>query len=76
MFPALLAHHQEAIHIQQLKYCVRIMSASCYQAVAADDEQVVLKTCRDCQFAINLKQKVHLVGPSIVIYYDARSTKH
>jgi hypothetical protein len=44
--------------------------------VPPDDEQVVLKTCRGCQFVINCKQKVHLVGPTILIYYDAQSTKH
>jgi hypothetical protein len=31
MFRALHAHLQEAPHKQQLVYCVRIMSAGCYQ---------------------------------------------
>jgi hypothetical protein len=31
MFLALFAHLQEALHKHQLVYCVRIMSASCYQ---------------------------------------------
>jgi pseudouridine-5'-phosphate glycosidase len=31
MFRALLAHHQEALHIQQLVYFVRTVSAGCYQ---------------------------------------------
>jgi hypothetical protein len=30
MFRALFAHHQEALHIQQLVYVVRIMSAASY----------------------------------------------
>jgi hypothetical protein len=32
MLRALLAHHQEALHIQQLVYFVRIVSARCYPA--------------------------------------------
>jgi hypothetical protein len=52
MFRALLAHLQEALHKQQLVYCVRIMSAGCYQGwsgtLVPEDEQVVLKTCRGC----------------------------
>jgi hypothetical protein len=31
MFKSQLAHHHEALHKQQLVYCVRIMSAGCYQ---------------------------------------------
>jgi hypothetical protein len=31
MFRALFAHHQEALPKQQLVYCVRVMSAGCYQ---------------------------------------------
>jgi hypothetical protein len=31
MFRALLAHPQEAVHKQQLVYCVRVMSVGCYQ---------------------------------------------
>jgi hypothetical protein len=31
MFRALLAHLQEALHKQQLVYCVRVMSVVCYQ---------------------------------------------
>jgi hypothetical protein len=51
LFRALLAHLQEALHKQQLVYCVRIMSAGCYQgwsgtAVPPEDEQVVFETCR------------------------------
>jgi hypothetical protein len=30
MFQALLAHLQEALHKQQLVYCVRVMSVGCY----------------------------------------------
>jgi hypothetical protein len=31
MFRALLAHLQEALHIKQLVYCVRVMCVGCYQ---------------------------------------------
>jgi hypothetical protein len=31
MFPALLAHPQEALHKQHLVYCLRVMSVGCYQ---------------------------------------------
>jgi hypothetical protein len=31
MFPALLAHLQEALHKRHLVYCVRVMSVGCYQ---------------------------------------------
>jgi hypothetical protein len=31
MFRALLAHLQEALHKQQLVFCVCVMSAGCYQ---------------------------------------------
>jgi hypothetical protein len=31
MFRALFAHHQEALHTQQLVYFMRIMSAGCHQ---------------------------------------------
>jgi hypothetical protein len=31
MFRALLAHPQEALHKRHLAYCVRVMSAGCYQ---------------------------------------------
>jgi hypothetical protein len=31
MFRALLAHLQVVLHKQQLVYCMRIMSAGCYQ---------------------------------------------
>jgi hypothetical protein len=56
MFKALFAHHQEALHIQQLVHFVRVMSAGHYAqnipivvyAVAPDDEQIALETCRGC----------------------------
>jgi hypothetical protein len=32
MFQALLAYHQEALHKQQLVYCVGMVSAGCYQS--------------------------------------------
>jgi hypothetical protein len=52
MFQALFAYRQEAPHIKQLVYFVRIMSAGCYPivvyAVPPDDEQVVLETCKSC----------------------------
>jgi hypothetical protein len=64
MFPALLANLQEALHNQQLVYCVRIMSAGCNQgstptlvarnipiavyATPPEDEQVVVETCTGC----------------------------
>jgi hypothetical protein len=31
MFRALLVHHQEALHVQQLVYFVRIVLAGCWQ---------------------------------------------
>jgi hypothetical protein len=31
MFRALLAHLQEALHKQQLVFCLRVMSVGCYQ---------------------------------------------
>jgi hypothetical protein len=39
-------------------------------------KQVLLETCRGCQFIINWKQKVYHVGFAILIYYNAQSTKH
>jgi hypothetical protein len=33
----------------------------------AEDEQVVLETCRGCKFVTNWEQKVHLVDPTILI---------
>jgi hypothetical protein len=60
MFRALFAHFQEVMHKQHLVYCVRVISAGCYQgwsgtnipiavyAAPPEDEQVVLKTCTGC----------------------------
>jgi hypothetical protein len=36
----------------------------------------VLETGRGCQFTINWIQKLHLYGPAVLIYHEARSTKH
>jgi hypothetical protein len=36
----------------------------------------VLEACRGCQFIINWTQTVHLVGSTIMISYDAWSTKY
>jgi hypothetical protein len=34
--------------------------------VPPDDEWVVLKTYRGCQFVINWKQTVNLIGPTVL----------
>jgi hypothetical protein len=52
MFQALLAQLREALHKQQLVYCMHIMLAGCQPiviyAAAPEDEQVVLEICRGC----------------------------
>jgi arginine/lysine/ornithine decarboxylase len=50
MFRALLAHLQEALH-KQLVYCVRIMSAGCYQGWSG-----IYK---------NIKEKLHMTSAAI-----------
>jgi hypothetical protein len=49
MFRALLAHPQEALHKQQLVYCVRVVSGLEWNSVCEaplEGEQVMLETCR------------------------------
>jgi hypothetical protein len=51
MFQAPLAHLQEALHTQQLVYCMRIVSARntpIVYAVPSEDKQVVLETFTGC----------------------------
>jgi hypothetical protein len=43
MFLSLFAHCQEALHKQQLVYCVRIMSAGCYQGWSYTPTLVAVK---------------------------------
>jgi hypothetical protein len=55
MFPALLAHIQEALHKRHLVYFVRVLSIETYAirvipsvvyATPPEDEEVMLETCR------------------------------
>jgi hypothetical protein len=62
MFRALLAHPQEALHLQHLVYCMRVMSVGCTRikvnithtqnipsaeyAAFPEDQQVMIGTCR------------------------------
>jgi hypothetical protein len=41
-----------------------------------DDEQISAQNMRRLLIIINWKQKVHFVGPIILIYYDTQSTNH
>jgi hypothetical protein len=42
MFRSLLAHLQEAMHKQQLVYCVRVVSVGCYQGLSREDQSGIL----------------------------------
>jgi hypothetical protein len=53
MFRALLAHLQEALHKQQLVFCVRVIPTLRARKITifdcaepSEDEQVMLETCR------------------------------
>jgi hypothetical protein len=63
MYWALLAHPQEALHKRHLVYCVCVMSVGC--------TRIAVELVRPTDIT-----RTHHVGFTILIYYDARSTKH
>jgi hypothetical protein len=53
MFRALRAHLQEALHKQQLGYCVRVMSVDCYQDWSGNSSTPILVAASKHVEAVN-----------------------
>jgi hypothetical protein len=53
MFRALVLYLQMELHKQQLVYCVRIMSAGCYQGWSGTNRKMMSKQCCKHVYAVN-----------------------